>query len=135
MKKRILVVDDEPAIGKVLRLKLSLAGYDVATTTSGAEAIQLVRAREPDILLLDVMMPGVSGLDVLEGVRGFSRIPIIVFTGRDDMVRFAKKLGANDCIGKPFDPDRLVEKCRQVLAGSMGVEEKGAEQKDNTSGG
>jgi two-component system, OmpR family, KDP operon response regulator KdpE len=129
VKKRILVVDDEPAIARVLRVKFTLAGYDVISTTSGAEAIEMVRTNQPDIMLLDVMMPDVTGLDVLEGVRGFSRVPIIVFTGRQDMIRFARKLGANDFIGKPFDPDQLIEKCRLILAGSEGVQKNGADQK------
>jgi two-component system KDP operon response regulator KdpE len=135
MKKRILVVDDEPAIARVLRVKFTLAGYEVISTTSGAEAIEMVRASQPDIMLLDVMMPDVSGLEVLEGVRRFSQVPIIVLTGRQDIMRFARKMGANDCIGKPFDPDQLMEKCRLILAGSEGVQKQGADQKENTPGG
>jgi two-component system KDP operon response regulator KdpE len=114
-RKRILVVDDEPRIGKVLRIKLSLSGYDVITTTSGAEAIELVITQEPDIMLLDIMMPDVTGMDVLERVRTFSRVPIIVFTGRSEIARSALKVGANDYIVKPFDPDLVVEKIKSVL--------------------
>jgi CheY-like chemotaxis protein len=68
-----LVVDDELAIGKVLRIKLGLSGYDVTTTTSGAEAIELIKAKEPDIVLLDILMPDVTGMDVIENVRSSSR--------------------------------------------------------------
>jgi DNA-binding response OmpR family regulator len=114
-KKRILVVDDEPRIGKLLRVKLNLSGYDVITTTSGAEAIELVRTHEPDIMLLDLLMPDVTGMDVLDKVRSFSQIPVIVFTGRSEIARFAKRFGANDCIAKPFDPDALVEKIGLIL--------------------
>jgi two-component system, OmpR family, KDP operon response regulator KdpE len=121
IKKRVLVVDDEPRIVKILRIKLGLSGYDVITTTSGAEAIQLVRNQEPDVMLLDALMPDVNGMDVLEQVRSFSRVPVIIFTGRPEIFEIAKKLGADDFICKPFNPDLLVDKIGQVLSASMGV--------------
>jgi DNA-binding response OmpR family regulator len=115
IKKRVLVVDDEPGIGNFLRIKLRLHGYDVITTTSGAEAIELVRAQEPDIMLLDILMPDVTGMNVIDTVRAFSMVPIIVFTGRPEIFEFARKLGANDYITKPFNPDLLVEKIKAIL--------------------
>jgi DNA-binding response OmpR family regulator len=115
-RKRVLIVDDEPRISKMLRVKLNLSGYDVITTTSGAEAIELVRTHEPDIMLLDLLMPDVTGMDVLDKVRSFSQVPVIVFTGRPEIARFAKRFGANDCIAKPFDPDVLVKKIGLVLS-------------------
>ncbi len=81
-KKRVLVVDDEPGIGKVLSIKLRLDGYDVITTTSGAEAIEFIRTQKPDIVLLDILMPDVTGMEVLERVRTFSQVPIVVFTAK-----------------------------------------------------
>jgi DNA-binding response OmpR family regulator len=113
--KRVLIVDDEPQIGKIFGLKLKLAGYEVVTTTSGAEAIDLVRKQQFDVMLLDVLMPDVTGLDVLEKVREFSQIPIIMFTARPDIFEIAKGIGANDYISKPFNPDHLVEKIETVL--------------------
>jgi len=121
-RKRVLVVDDEPRIGKVLRIKLGLSGYDVITTTRGAEAIEVVRTREPDIMLLDILVPDINGMDVLERIRAFSQVPVIVFTGRTDIVQQALKLGANDCITKPFNPDLLVDKIRLVLSTGHGGE-------------
>jgi OmpR family response regulator RpaB len=118
MKKRVLVVDDEPRIGKVLRIKLRLSGYDVITTTNGAEAIELVRTQEPDIMLLDILMPDISGMDVLDRVRTFSQVPIIIFTGLPEIGQSTLKHGANDCINKPFNPDVLIEKIESVLAAS-----------------
>lgn len=118
-KKRVLVVDDEPGIGKVLRIKLGLSGYDVITTTSGAEAIELIRKQEPDIVLLDILMPEVTGMDVLDRVRTFSEVPIVVFTAKPDIVQFAMKLGANDSIAKPFNPDHVVKKIEAVLASRL----------------
>jgi len=122
-KKRVLVVDDEPRIGKVLRIKLGLSGYEVITTTSGAEAIELVQTQKPDVMLLDMLMPNVSGMNVLEKVRAFSQVPIIIFTGRPEIAQFASKIGANDYIAKPFDPDLLVEKIRSVLTTSSTAKE------------
>jgi DNA-binding response OmpR family regulator len=118
-KNRILVVDDEPGIGMFLGIKLRLSGFDVLTTTSGAEAIELVRSQEPDIVLLDLLMPDVTGMDVLDQVRSFSKVPIIVFTGNPKIAQFASKVGANDYIAKPFNPDLLVQKINSVLASSQ----------------
>jgi DNA-binding response OmpR family regulator len=117
-KRRVLIVDDQPQIGRVFGLKLKYAGYDVVTTTSGAEAIELVRKQSFDVMLLDVLMPDLSGMDVLVEVRTFSQIPIILFTGRVDIFETAKSFGANDYVSKPLDPDYLVEKIEAVLAES-----------------
>jgi DNA-binding response OmpR family regulator len=115
MVKRVLVVDDEPAILKFINIKLKLNGYEVVNTVSGAEAVEIIRTQSPDIMLLDILMPGVTGLDVLEKVRTFSNIPIVVFTGRPDVAKLALKLGASDYIAKPFNPDLLLEKIAFVL--------------------
>ncbi len=114
-RKRVLVVDDEPRICKLLEVKLGISGYETITTTSGAEAIDLARTRNPDIILLDVVMPDISGLEVLARVRTFSDVPIIMFTGRPEIAQIARNYGANDYIAKPFDPDLLVKKIQLVL--------------------
>jgi DNA-binding response OmpR family regulator len=128
-KKRILVVDDEPGIGTVLRIQFSLSGYEVSTTTSGAEAIELIRVQEPDIVLLDALMPEISGADVLLKVRTFSQVPVIVFTGHADLGKYALKLGANDYITKPFDQDLLLEKVAAVLNTGTPVKNTSAKKK------
>jgi DNA-binding response OmpR family regulator len=122
IKKRVLVVDDEPGIGNILRIKLRLHGYDVMTTTSGADAIEIIRTGQPDIVLLDILMPNVSGMDVLEQVRKFSAVPIIVFTARREIVESALQCGANDSISKPFDPDQVVDKIGAVLDAANGAQ-------------
>lgn len=114
-KKRVLIIDDEPQIGKIFGLKLSKVGFDVTCTTSGAEGIDLIHDTKPDVVLLDILMPGVSGFDVLEKVRKFSDIPIIVFTARPETIKMASELGANDYIIKPANPDMLVEKLTTTL--------------------
>jgi DNA-binding response OmpR family regulator len=115
-KKRVLVVDDEPGIVNFLRIKLRLSGFNVLTTTSGAEAIEIIRKQQPDIVLLDILMPDVTGMDVLDKVRTFSKVPIIVVTAKADVVPLALKNGANDAVTKPFDPDYLVSKVQSVLS-------------------
>lgn len=111
----MLIVDDEPAIGRILGIRLRLSGYDVISTTSGVEAIELARTQGPDIVLLDVVMSGVTGLDVLHRVRKFSQVPVIMFTGRPEIMQLASRLGANDCMAKPFDVDDLVNRIDRVL--------------------
>jgi DNA-binding response OmpR family regulator len=115
VKKRVLIVDDDPRIGYVLGFGLKVEGYEVITTTDGAEAIELIRVEKPDLVLLDVVMP-VSGLEVLCRVRTFSQVPIILFTGRPEVVQLGLQMGANDSIAKPCGPDLLAEKIEFVLS-------------------
>ncbi len=115
IKQRVLIVDDEPQIGKIFGLKLQLAGYEVESTTRGSEAVELVRDHKFDVMLLDVLMPDMTGMDVLEKVRSFSQIPVIIFTARADIFNLAKRIGANDYIAKPLNPDHLVEKIKTLL--------------------
>ena len=117
-KKRVLVVDDEPGIINFVRANLRLAGYEVISTTSGEEALQLAKSEEPDIMLLDILMVPVTGLDVLDRLRGFSQIPVIVFTARSFIAEKAMQLGANGFIGKPFKPEELTKKIEEVLKSS-----------------
>jgi len=114
-KKRILVVDDEPGILRFVSTSLGLAGYDVLTTTSGEEALQLARSQRPDIMLLDVLMQPLTGFDVLDRLRTFSKMPVLVFTARKDIAERAIKEGANGYITKPFVPNELVKKIQEVL--------------------
>jgi DNA-binding response OmpR family regulator len=124
----VLVVDDDPAIGRILRIKLGACGYEVLTSATGEEAIERVRSGEPDIVLLDVVMPGVSGLEVLQRVRAFSRVPAVVFTGHPDIIRIARALGADGALAKPFDPDFLVETIESTLR--TAGRDDGARQED-----
>jgi len=114
-KRRVLLVDDEPVIGRVFGLKLKLTGYDWASTTTGAEAIELVRTQTFDIMILDVLLPDMTGVDVLDRVRAFSQIPVILFSARADIAEVAKRCGADDYIAKPLNPDHLVEKIKALL--------------------
>jgi two-component system response regulator AdeR len=111
MSATILVVDDEPHIAEVLRAYLLRDGYDVRTSGDGNEALALARAEHPDVLILDVMLPGMSGFDLLRTLRAEgSRAAVIMLTARDDLVdRVAGlELGADDYVVKPFEPREVV---------------------------
>ncbi len=117
VKRRILIVDDEPGIGRVLGLRFKLAGYEVITTTSGSEAIELIHTHSPNLVLLDILMPGLTGLDVIERVRTFSTVPIVVMTARPESEREATEIGADYSLAKPFDVDALVRRIGLFLGG------------------
>jgi DNA-binding response OmpR family regulator len=120
-KKRILLVDDQAGILKVLRIQLKMHGFDIATASSGTEAIEMVREHEPDVVLLDILMPGVNGFDVLAKVREFSKVSIIAFTANPSMAQKAIEMGAIDSVSKPFDANRLAEKIKSVLDRRSGL--------------
>ena len=114
---RILIVDDEPQIRRVLRTTLSSQGYTVAEAKNGDEALEQIREKRPDLILLDVNMPGRSGLEVCHEIRGTSDIPIIMLTVRNterDKVQ-ALDAGADDYVVKPFGSEELMARIRAAL--------------------
>ncbi len=117
MTERILVVDDEPRYVRLMEANLTRAGYQVETASSGWEAIQKVEANTPDLVLLDVMMPGLNGIEACERIRRFSNVPIIIVTARgeeSDQVR-GLDVGADDYIVKPYAVGELLARVRAVL--------------------
>ena len=114
-KKRILVVDDEPGVIRFVKINLALAGYEVITAQTGEQALQLVRSRKPDMVLLDILMTPMTGFDVLLELRTFSQLPVIVFAARNDVGNMAMEEGADGFIAKPFKPDELIRKIRGIL--------------------
>jgi DNA-binding response OmpR family regulator len=113
---RVLVVDDEPGILKFLELKLKASGYGVLIANSGAEALEQVQAQEPDLVVLDVLMPKKDGFQTLKEVRAFSSVPVIILSAREadtDKVK-GLELGADDYLAKPFSPDELVARIEAV---------------------
>jgi len=120
MSKRgasILVVDDEREIVRALRRSLSAHGFTVLTASSGEEAVRLVSQQRPDLLLLDLLLPGMSGLEVCRQVRAVSNVPIIVLSVKDterDKVE-ALDLGADDYVAKPFGMKEVLARVRVAL--------------------
>lgn len=115
MNKKILVVEDEKGITKILRLFLKSQGFEPLSAANGAQAIEMIREQCPDLVLLDIFLPDVSGFEVLEKVRKFSQVPIIVVSANTSAVEGALQAGANAAIAKPFNPDHLLEKIRSVI--------------------
>jgi two-component system, OmpR family, response regulator ResD len=115
--QRILVVDDEPSIVEVVRLYLVREGYEVFSASDGASALALVAQQRPDLLILDLMLPGVDGLEVMRQVRREQYLPIILLTARADETDrvVGLELGADDYVAKPFAPRELVARVRAVL--------------------
>lgn len=116
--KRILVVDDEPPIQRILRRILSMSGYDVLIADNGRQAVEMIRVHQPDLILLDLCLPGeISGLDVCVWVRQGFRTPIIVLSALSEekqKVR-ALDLGADDYLTKPFSNEELQARVRACL--------------------
>lgn len=115
--KTILVVDDEPKIVQLARDYLEQAGFRVASASDGREALASFRAGSPDLIVLDLGLPHVDGLDVARAIRKTSNVPIVMLTGRaDESDRVAGlELGADDYVAKPFSPKELVARVRAVL--------------------
>ena len=118
--ERILAVDDEMPILELLRYNLEKDGYRVSTAPSGEEALRLVKAEQIDLILLDLMLPGISGLDVcrkLKESKATEKIPVIMITAKteDTDVVLGLELGADDYITKPFSPKVLMARVRTVL--------------------
>jgi two-component system KDP operon response regulator KdpE len=116
-RRRVLVVDDEERMVRFIRMNLEHDGFQVSEAFNGKQAIQRLRDVNPDLLLLDVMMPDLDGFDVLEMIREISSVPVIMLTAKgeeDDRVR-GLELGADDYVSKPFSPRELVSRVKAVL--------------------
>jgi len=117
MKPRILVVDDEAAVTDLLAYNLRKAHYEVLVAADGRQALLLAAQERPDLILLDLMLPQIDGLDVCRELRRTSQVPIIILSARDDEIDrvLGLELGADDYVGKPFSIRELLARIKVVL--------------------
>lgn len=122
MAATILVVDDEPNITQLLKLYLSRSGFQVETAANGEEALRKTRSLRPDLIVLDLKLPDIDGLEVCRRVRAESDIPLIMLTARDEDIDkiVGLEMGADDYITKPFNPREVLARVRAVLRRAEG---------------
>src|SRR5882762_11624329 len=116
-KTKVLVIDDEPQILRALRINLSVRGYEVTTAATGAQALRLAAEHKPDVIVLDLGLPDMSGIEVLQGLRGWLTAPVIVLSARTDSADKVGALdaGADDYVTKPFGMDELLARLRAAV--------------------
>ncbi|WP_032400981.1 response regulator [Rhodococcoides fascians] len=117
MKVRALVVDDEPQIVRALRINLNVRGFEVVSAATGGEALRVAANFHPDIVILDLGLPDIDGIDVIAGLRGWTDVPILVLSARTDSADTVEALdaGADDFVTKPFGMDELLARLRAAL--------------------
>jgi two-component system, OmpR family, KDP operon response regulator KdpE len=120
----VLVVDDEPQIVRALRINLSARGYDVMTAYDGKSALGVAVEGKPDVVVLDLGLPDIDGVEVIAGLRGWSKIPIIVLSARTDSSAKVEALdaGADDYVTKPFGMDELLARLRAAVRRGVALE-------------
>ena len=113
---KILIADDDPQTVRALRITLGARGYEIVTAQNGVEALNLVITEHPDLVMLDLGMPQLTGLEVIQGLRGWTSVPILVVSGRTDAADKVEALdaGADDYVTKPFSIDELLARIRAL---------------------
>ncbi|HTM83949.1 MAG TPA: response regulator [Mycobacterium sp.] len=124
MSTRILVVDDEPQILRALKINLSVRGYEVVTAATGAGALRAAAEQRPDVVILDLGLPDISGIEVLAGLRGWLTVPVIVLSARTDSADKVEALdaGADDYVTKPFGMDEFLARLRAAARRNAATE-------------
>ena len=117
MTQKVLVVDDDPAISEMLTLVLSTEGFASVVVNDGGQAVEVFQRENPDLVLLDLMLPGMNGIDICRAIRQESTVPIVMLTAKTDTVDVVLGLesGADDYIPKPFNPLELVARVKAQL--------------------
>ncbi len=114
---RVLLVDDDPALGRALAINMRARGFEVHLATTGQDALDQVARFHPDVVILDLGLPDLDGIEVLHGIRGWNRVPVVVLSARatsDEKVE-ALDAGADDYITKPFEMNELLARVRAAL--------------------
>jgi two-component system, OmpR family, KDP operon response regulator KdpE len=126
---KVLVVDDEPQIVRALRINLSARGYEVSTAATGQQALQVAASARPDVVVLDLGLPDIDGATVIEGLRGWTSVPIIVLSARADSGDKVTALdaGADDYVTKPFGMDELLARLRAAVRRASAAPASGEE--------
>lgn len=124
---RVLVIDDDPKITALLRRALTFEGYEVITAASGQEGVDMALQEAPDLIVLDIMLPGLDGWEVCRQLRQHSTVPILMLTARDEVADRVKglNLGADDYLVKPFALEELLARVHAMLRRSKQLEEAG----------
>ncbi|MFO7171719.1 MAG: response regulator transcription factor [Bacillota bacterium] len=127
MPQRILVVDDEPAIVELVAYNLRREGFDVLTAATGPEALEKATAEKPDLVVLDLMLPGMDGFAVCRELRKRSEVPVLILSARGDEVDrvVGFELGADDYVVKPFSPRELIARVKAILRRTAPAEASG----------
>ena len=117
--ERVLIVDDDPDILRLVSYNLTQAGFDVATAATGRKALESVQKRQPDLIILDLMLPDIDGMEVCRTLRqrdDSRRIPIVILTAADseEAIRTAYELHANCCVTKPADQEQYVQAVKKI---------------------
>ncbi|HTR69957.1 MAG TPA: response regulator [Mycobacteriales bacterium] len=122
---RVLVVDDEPQIVRALRINLAARSYEVITASTGGQALEAAARHHPDLILLDLGLPDLDGVEVIKGLRGWTEVPIIILSGRSQSTAKVQALdaGADDYVTKPFNVDELFARVRAVARRSETADE------------
>ncbi len=120
MRKRVLIVDDEPHVATLVARNLTQSGYETATAPDGREALKLLDSWGPDLIVLDIMMPEIDGMEVIEILRGDPRtveLPVVILTAKSEDADIARgwAAGAHCYITKPFSPEELVTVVNRIL--------------------
>jgi two-component system, OmpR family, KDP operon response regulator KdpE len=130
---RVLVVDDEPQIRRALSINLRARGYDVEVAEDGERALEVAARKHPDVVVLDLGLPGIDGVEVIRGLRGWTQVPIVVLSVRDaegDKVA-ALDAGADDYVTKPFGMDELLARLRAAVRRTAPAEEEALVETDD----
>lgn len=122
----LLIVDDDSGVLNFLKIKLKATGYSVTTASSSIEALEKIHTRIPDLIILDLLMPGMSGLSMLKELRTFSSVPVIILSakGADHDKIEGLKVGADDYLAKPFSPGELIARIEALRRRIKTVDEK-----------